>query len=157
MLNIVDTQRIHTFLDGEAFSMFTGTVLESRLTADMDKGLTIREVVWRSPLGKELRLTVKRMASYHQLSLFTIDYEIEPLNFSGEIVFESRHNGNVNNFVDPDDVRTANTVNQYLTPISSQINNNTSYITSRTSQSDLEICSCVKKCPFKRQPPGISV
>ncbi len=144
MLNIVDTQRIHTFLDGEAFSMFTGTVLESRLTADMDKGLTIREVVWRSPLGKELRLTVKRMASYHQLSLFTIDYEIEPLNFSGEILFESRHNGNVNNFVDPDDVRTANTVNQYLTPISSQIYNNTSYITSRTSQSDLEICSCVK-------------
>ena len=149
MLNIVDTQRINTVIGDEVFCMFTGTVLDSRLSVDMDKGITIRQVHWRSPGGKELKLTVKRMASFKQLCLFTIDYELEPLNFSGEIIFESLHNANVSNFVDPDDARTANIFNQYLTAVSSHISDGASYITSRTSQSDLEICSCVKNMMTK--------
>ena len=149
ILNVVDTQKIKTYIDGEEFSMFSGTVLKSRLRADMDNGITVREVLWRSPQGRELKLTVKRMASFNQLNLFTIEYELVPLNFSGEVIIESMHNGNVTNFVDPYDARTANISRQYLTPISSYINDDTSFITARTSHSDLEICSCVKNIVSK--------
>jgi alpha,alpha-trehalose phosphorylase len=89
MLNIANTQTIKLFVDGEEFSMFTGTILESSLSLHMEEGITCRRVVWRSPNGKELELVIKRMASFHQLTLFTIDYEINPLNFSGTIVIES--------------------------------------------------------------------
>jgi alpha,alpha-trehalose phosphorylase len=75
--------------------MFSGTVLSSRLWLDMLKGTTVRKVVWRSPQGKELELTVTRMASFAQRSLFTIEYEVLPLNFSGEVLIESGHNGEV--------------------------------------------------------------
>ena len=56
MLNISDTKTIRFFFDGEEFSMFEGTVLESKLQVDMNKGVTIRFVWWRSPNGKSLRL-----------------------------------------------------------------------------------------------------
>ena len=148
MLNIADTQYIRLFFDDEDFSMFNGTVLSSRRWIDMDKGITARQIVWRSPQGKEIDITIKRMASFYQLPLFTIEYEITPLNFSGELMIESHHVGNVFNSGDPSDPRTAEECAQYLTPVSCEIKQGVSYITSETQSSGLEVCSCVKNVIF---------
>ncbi|HRX22198.1 MAG TPA: family 65 glycosyl hydrolase, partial [Syntrophomonadaceae bacterium] len=130
MLNVADTQTIRLFIDQEPFSMFSGTVLSSRLWLDMLKGTTVRKVVWRSPQGKELELTVTRMASFAQRSLFTIEYEVLPLNFSGEVLIESGHNGEVVNYADPDDPRMACETMHHLTPLMCEIKEGVSYITS---------------------------
>ncbi len=148
-VNIADTQTIRMYFAGEEFSMFNGTILHSKLSLDMDKGITVRDVLWRSPQGKEFNISIKRMTSFYQSSLFTIEYEVEPLNFSGEVMIESNHNGNVLNYVDPDDPRCANECIQYLTPLSCEIKESASYITSRTSKSGLEVCSCVKNIIFQ--------
>lgn len=144
MLNMADTQPIKAQFGGETFSMFEGTLLDNSLALDMDKGITVRNVWWRSPGGRELRLKVTRMASFHQLPLFTIEYELEPLNFSDELIIESLHNGNVTNFYDPDDPRISDKNYQYLTPVSCQIQEGDSYIVSDTSASGLQVCSCVR-------------
>lgn len=143
MLNVADTQSIKLTVGNDQFSMFTGTVLSSRLWLDLDAGVTVRRVHWRSQRGKELELRITRMASFHQLSLFTIQYEILPLNFSGEILIESGHNGNVSNYIDPEDPRLADEHFRYLLPISCEIKEGASYITSATSRSGLEVCSGV--------------
>ncbi len=143
MLNVADTQSIRLIIGEEPFSMYSGTLLKSKLWLDMEKGTTVRNVVWRSPLGKELELTITRMASFHQLSLFTIDYEVVPINFSGRIQFETSHEGNVSNYADPNDPRMASEGLQYLTPTGCEIKDGASYITSSTSGSDKEVCSCV--------------
>lgn len=144
MLNISDTQTIRLNLAGEDFSMFTGTLLSHSLTLDMDRGCTFRNVHWRSPGGKEIRLKITRMASLIQLPLFTIDYEIDPINFDGEIIIESVHTGSVMNYTDPNDPRLSDEPFQYLTTVSSQIHDGDSYIVSTTSKSELEVCSCVR-------------
>lgn len=144
MLNVAGTQTIKAYYDGEEFSMFSGTLLENQLTVDMERGVTIREVLWRSPEGKQLRLKVTRMASFCQLPLFTIDYEIMPINFSGNVILESIHSGNVSNYVDPNDPRNSSSGHQYLTPFSSQIHDGDSIIESMTSVSGLKVCSCVR-------------
>ena len=144
MLSVADTQTIRLIIGDETFSMFSGTVLQSRRTLDMDAGVTTREVTWRSPKGKELSIMIRRMACFHQLSLFTIEYTVTPLNFSGELMFSSEHNGNVINFGDPADPRTAEEYARYLTPLSCEIKQGASFITSRTSKSGLSMCSCVK-------------
>ena len=144
MLNVADTQGIKVVIGNEEFSMFRGTVLDSTLTADMDRGVTVREVTWQSPDGKELRIRITRMASFHQLPLFTIDYELTPLNFSDEVIIESTHNGYVSNYVYPNDPRTADTCSQYLMPVSSRISGGASYIKSRTMESGLDVCTGVK-------------
>ena len=148
-LNIANTQTIRITFDDEEFSMFRGTILDSQLSLDMDRGITVRNVRWRSPRGKELRLTVTRMASFHQLPLFTIEYEVEPLNFCAKAVIESVHDGTVLNYVHPCDPRLANECIQYLIPLNCEIKEGASYITSRTSKSGLEVCSCVKNQLFQ--------
>ena len=144
MLNVADTQEIRLFLEGEQFSMFSGTLLDYKLYLDMDRGVTVREVKWRSPKGKEAHIKVTRMASLHQLPLFLIEYQVKPLNFSGEIIIQSAHNGNVTNYADAHDPRTPFVIREYLTPVSCELKDGASYITSRTSASGLEVCSSVK-------------
>ncbi len=144
MLNIADTQSIIIHLDDEIFSMFHGTVIASKRWVNMDKGVTGRYVRWRSPKGKELELTITRMTSFHQLTLFTITYEMKPLNFSGEIMIESNHDGNALNYVDVNDPRVAAEAFHYLTPISCELKKGASYITSSTSKSQCTVCSSVK-------------
>jgi len=143
LLNVVDTQSIKLFIDGEAFSMFDGEVLSSRRWVDTDKGITGRRVFWRSPNGREVKIEIIRMASFHQLSLFTIDYSVEPVNFSGDIVFESNHQSDVANFFDPADPRTAEDRADYLTMESCELKDEATYIISGTSKSGLRVCSCV--------------
>ncbi|MGI5908610.1 MAG: beta-phosphoglucomutase [Christensenellales bacterium] len=143
MLNVADTQSVRLYLDDEEFSMFRGTVLFSRRWLDMDRGLTGREVKWRSPEGREVLVTVVRMAHFTQLPLFTIDYTVEPLNFEGEIVIESHHNGRVCNYGDPDP-RTAGECTEHLRPVNCEIAKGTSYITSEAFHSGLRVCSGVK-------------
>jgi alpha,alpha-trehalose phosphorylase len=144
MLDIANTQTIRLIFEDEEFSMFTGTLLHSRLTLDMDRGVTVRDVIWRSPKGREMHITVTRMASFHQLSLFTIEYTIEPLNFSEEIVIESSHDVRVENFYDPADPATADERIKPITPLSCEIKNGASYITAAAAESGLRVCSCVK-------------
>jgi alpha,alpha-trehalose phosphorylase len=144
MLNIADTQEIRLFLEGEQFSMYSGTLLDYKLYLDMDHGITVREVKWRSPKGKEAHIKITRMASLHQLPLFLMEYQVKPLNFSGEVIIQSAHNGNVTNYADEKDPRTPAICAEYLTPVSCELKDGASYITSRTSVSGLEVCSSVK-------------
>ena len=144
MLNVADTQGIKLYLGDEEFSMFTGKVLKSSRVLDMEKGVTRRSVVWRSPGGKEAEITILRMASFVMLPLFTIEYGVKALNFSGTLRFQSTHIGSVLNYCDPSDPRVANETFQHLLSAKAEFVDNASVISSRTSKSSLQAASAVK-------------
>lgn len=150
MLNIVDSQSINLMIDGERFNMFDGTLLQSRRWLDMEAGITGRTVIWRSPRGKEVEITIKRMTSYYQLSLFTIEYSIKALNFSGGIEFYSSHLGEVMNYSNSDDPRVASDSCRYLLPSQSVIEEDISYLVSHTSRSGLSVGTAVKHTLSKK-------
>jgi len=144
MVNVANTQTIKLYLDDEDFSMYKGTVLKSRLSLNMEKGVTVREVLWRSPSGREIHLNITRMASFSQLPLFTIEYEVKPVNFSCKVVLESVHDGCVENYSDPKDPRMLSEKASFTNPVSCEIRDGASYISSATAKSGLMFCSCVK-------------
>lgn len=144
MLNVVDSQSIRLFFDGEEFNMFEGTVIESSRWLNMDEGYTGRRVIWRSPKGKEVEIIIKRMTSFYQLSLFTIEYLVKALNFEGNITFESLHIGEVMNYSNPEDPRVAGESFKHLLPHSAKIIDDTSFIVTDTSKSGLSVCTGVK-------------
>lgn len=143
MLNVVDTQTIELFIDGERFNLFEGTVLKSSRWLDMEKGITGRNVVWRSKLGKELEITIIRMTSFCQLSLFTIEYKVQALNFCGKLQFRSLHTGLVENYSNENDPRVAKESGRYLIPSGAFAENGITYLTSQTSKSGLSVCTGV--------------
>ena len=144
MVDVANTQTIKLFIDGEPFSMYQGTVLYRKLSLHMDKGVTIREVKWRSPSGKEVEIKITRMASFYQTSLFTIEYEITPLNFSGDLVIESAHDVNVENYYNPLDPRSSSPCEKCINPTNCEIRDRGSYFGAITSRSGLQVYSGVK-------------
>ncbi len=144
ILNVADTQTITLKLDGETFNMFEGRVLKSRRVLDMRKGVTLREVWWESPKGKQIRVKITRMASFAETSLFLVRYELEPLNFNGSAQLTSVHRGDVKNFFDPDDPRVAGEEIQHILIGKTWEDEGASYILSNTSKSGGTVCSAVK-------------
>ncbi len=141
MLNIADMQTIHLLIDGEAFSMFEGKVIKSKRWLDMEAGITGRMIHWCSPAGRQVEIEIRRMTSFRHLPLFTIEYRVKALNFSGVINFRSYHFGEVNNYSNAKDPRMAQDVRKYLHPIKAQIIDGASYLTSQTSKSQLTVCT----------------
>ncbi|MCD7909090.1 MAG: family 65 glycosyl hydrolase, partial [Clostridium sp.] len=108
------------------------------------KGVTLREVWWESPKGKQIRVKITRMASFAETSLFLVRYELEPLNFNGSAQLTSVHRGDVKNFFDPDDPRVAGEEIQHILIGKTWEDEGASYILSNTSKSGGTVCSAVK-------------
>ncbi|MDR3145351.1 MAG: beta-phosphoglucomutase [Treponema sp.] len=143
ILNVADTQGIKVFLNGEEFSMFRGTVLKSRRTLNMAEGYTERYIHWRSPLGKEAEIRVRRLSSFTQPSLFLIEYSLRACNFEGPVRFVSTHRGDVENYSNPGDPRVAAESVRHLVPVRAELEQTASFITSETVKSKLRVCTAV--------------
>lgn len=141
MINIADTQTIELSVCGERFSLFEGEVLQNRRILDMECGTTLRDILWRSPAGHEVSIRIRRMASFRELSLFTIEYTVTPLNFDGELRFTSRHNAVVANYCDPDDPRLAAEGEKYLHVEKLEVSGHRTVALTRTRKSRLSVCS----------------
>lgn len=107
LLNIIDSQTIHIFIDDERFSLFTGEILKFERNLHLDKGFTERIVQWRSPKGREVNLHFRRFISFVTRELFAIHVKIQPVRNVNEVRIVSSINGDVSNFVDKHDPRVA--------------------------------------------------
>lgn len=103
ILNVIDGQFIHIYLDDELFSMFEGEVINVQRNLHMDAGFAERIVHWRSPNGKEVKIHFKRLISFVRRELFAVNINIEPLSHIQQLKIVSTVNGDVSNFVDKND------------------------------------------------------
>ncbi len=83
--------------EDEEFNLFKGEVLEYKRVLNMKEGIVNRQVIWRSPSGKELLVETRRFCSFECKNLLVQKMEVTPLNFEGEIRLVSVLNGQVEN------------------------------------------------------------
>lgn len=107
VLNVIDAQTVHIYLDGERFSVFEGKVIFCERNLHMDAGFAERVVHWISPQGKEVKIYFRRLVSFVTKELFAIDIKVEPITGIQEIKIVSTLNGDVSNYVDKEDPRLA--------------------------------------------------
>ncbi|MFA9465288.1 MAG: glycoside hydrolase family 65 protein [Velocimicrobium sp.] len=143
MLNVADTQTIRLIIDNETFSLDKGKLWKNTRTLNMEEGYTLREVVWESPKGKKVQIKVKRMASFSQLTLFSMEYEVTALNFTGNIKIESYHIADVTNYSNSNDPRMAAESARHLILQDMIVTNDESIAVSKTQKSNLTMCSMV--------------
>ena len=135
IVNVTDAQSINIIINGEKFSLFLGTVKSLKRYLDMESGCYVREIWWVSPLGKELKIKITRLASLKYLELFAIHYEIEKINFHEGIIIESGINGDVTNFEDESDPRLSTGHANILTVVSMVGEKNIMQVVSETHNS----------------------
>lgn len=97
LLNLPNLKETHVYLEGEVFTMQEGVVEDYSRTLHMRDGILERKLVWTSPSGKKVKIAIKRLVSFAMKNIMTIRYEVTPLNFDGEIRFESKLQADVEN------------------------------------------------------------
>ena len=97
LLNLPNGKTVKLFLGEEEFDMRSGNLRKSRRTLHMKEGVLEREAEWESPSGKRVEIRTKRLVSFVNKNLMAMEYEVTPLNFTGEIRLVSVLDGEVEN------------------------------------------------------------
>lgn len=89
VVNVTNGKVIRLLVDDEPFDVRYGVLLAHRRTLDLRAGVLRREVHWRSPAGREVKVRSVRLVSFVQRSVAAIRYEIEPADGETRIVLQS--------------------------------------------------------------------
>jgi alpha,alpha-trehalose phosphorylase len=122
MLNVPNAKRIGLSVDGEAFGLDEGRVLEQERLLDFRTGLLTRTVEWESGGGKRVRIVSRRLVSFARKHVAAIEYAVTPLNFSGRLRLESTLDSAVSNLQAGDDPRVGSAITgPSLRPVSQEV------------------------------------
>lgn len=96
LANAPDWLPVQILLNGERFSLDSGTVESSQRTLDLRHGLLTRIVRWRSPSGMAATLTFERFASLADEHMLYVRCRVVP-EIAGTVEFRAGLNGNMHN------------------------------------------------------------
>jgi len=89
IVNVTNGKVLRLLVDDEQFDIRYGDLLQHERVLDLRDGVLRREVHWRSPTGREVRVRSTRLVSFAHRSVGAISYEVEPLDRSLRIVLQS--------------------------------------------------------------------
>ncbi len=89
VVNVTNGKLIRLLVDDEPFDVRYGELLSHRRVLDMRAGTLEREVEWRSPAGKVVRVRSVRLVSLVQRAVAAISWEVEPVGNPARIVVQS--------------------------------------------------------------------
>jgi kojibiose phosphorylase len=96
LANAPDWLPLVVLLNGERFSLSSGTILSYERKLDLSTGLLIRSVRWQSPSGYVADIYFERFASLADPHAFFLRCRIIP-EFAGEVEFRAGLNGYMDN------------------------------------------------------------
>ncbi|VAW42237.1 Maltose phosphorylase / Trehalose phosphorylase [hydrothermal vent metagenome] len=99
LANVPDWTNLELFVAGERFSLAEpeGEILAYRRQLNLKTGLLQRQLTWRSPQGRMIRLEDERWCSLANQHLVGLRCAITPLNFSGQIELHTGLMGHTDN------------------------------------------------------------
>jgi alpha,alpha-trehalose phosphorylase len=89
IVNVTDGKLLRLLVDDEPFDVRYGTLERHVRTLDLRAGTLERDLVWRSPAGRRVRVRSVRLVSFVQRSIAAIDYAVEALDGELRIVVQS--------------------------------------------------------------------
>ncbi len=79
ILNLPDPVAITVFLDDERFSPDYGVLINYKRQLDLKKGIVKRELVWKSPGGRKMKLSTTRCVSFDRRHLAVLSLRVSDL------------------------------------------------------------------------------
>jgi alpha,alpha-trehalose phosphorylase len=107
VVNVTNGKVIRLLVDDEPFDIRYGDLLRHERVLDLRDGVLRREVYWRSPTGREVRVRSTRLVSFVHRSVAAIAYDVEPVDANTRIVLQSELVANEPVPVQADDPRAA--------------------------------------------------
>lgn len=90
IVNVPDAKVIRLYVDDEPLLLSVADLLEFERSLDFRDGVLRREILWRTPAGKRVRVSTQRMVSFSQRHLAVMTFEVELLDAPAPIVVSSQ-------------------------------------------------------------------
>ncbi|MEU6205612.1 glycoside hydrolase family 65 protein [Micromonospora musae] len=89
IVNVTNGKLIRLLVDDEPLDVRYGEVLSHERILDMRAGTLHRELHWRSPAGREVKVRTTRLVSFTQRSVAAISYEVEAIDAPLRLIVQS--------------------------------------------------------------------
>lgn len=89
LVNIPDVIGVDITLNGEIFSLLSGTIERWRREIDFASGELRRSLIWRAPNGMRYAIDSRRFVSAEKLSLLAMEMTITPLDADASIAIST--------------------------------------------------------------------
>lgn len=89
ILNVTNGKLIRLLVDDSPFDIRYGDLYMHERVLDFREGVLTRDVDWRSPAGKRVRIRSRRLVSFAQRSVAAIEYEVEAVEQPVRVILQS--------------------------------------------------------------------
>ncbi len=89
LIDVTNGKLIRLLVDDAAFDVRYGKLLMHERVLDLRDGVLRREVEWRSPTGKAVRIRSTRLVSFVHRAVAAVRYEVQPVEAPARIVVQS--------------------------------------------------------------------
>jgi len=131
IVSITDVQSVRIRVDGQRLQLTGSSINHYRRFLDMGEGISGRELIWKTRLGKRLEVQARRLASLSRPEVFAIEYRLSAQQ-AMEVEIESGILGKVSRFSDSNDPRTPSRPFHALEVFDSRVEGNAITISFRT-------------------------
>jgi alpha,alpha-trehalose phosphorylase len=152
VVNVTNGKIIRLLVDDELFDLRYGRVLHHERTLNFRTGLLKRQVEWRSPGHRGIRVRSTRMVSLVQRAVMGIEYEVEVLDGPARVVVQSELVANEDLPVTIKDPRVAAVLEHPLESIEHRAAGLQGYLAHRTRRSGLQLAAAMDHQCIAPQP-----
>lgn len=90
IISVPDAKAIRLYIDDEPLRLGNAEVTDYKRSLDFREGVLRRQLVWRTPAGKHVRVTTERMVSFQERHLALMSLEVELLDAPAAVVISSQ-------------------------------------------------------------------
>jgi alpha,alpha-trehalose phosphorylase len=85
VVNVTDGKLIRLLVRDSPLDLNYGEIIDHRRTLDLRAGVLRRETEWRSPSGRQVRVTSTRLVSLVRRSIAAIEYQVQCADDQGDL------------------------------------------------------------------------
>jgi alpha,alpha-trehalose phosphorylase len=89
IVNVPDAKIIRLYVDDEPFDLSSARLLRFERALDMRAGTLDRQLIWETPMGRQLLIESRRLVSFHERHVAAIAYRVTVLNARAALVLVS--------------------------------------------------------------------
>ncbi|MFE5309943.1 glycoside hydrolase family 65 protein [Isoptericola sp. NPDC056605] len=90
IVNAPDTKVIRLYVDDEPLLLPVADLIDYERALDLRDGVLRREILWRTPSGKRVKVTSQRMVSFVERHLGVMTFEVTLLDADGPVAISSQ-------------------------------------------------------------------
>ena len=157
IVNVTNGKLIRLLVDDEPFDVRYGKLLSHERVLDFRAGTLRRTAHWRSPAGKEVRVTSTRLVSFKQRAIAAIEYEVEAVGDDVRLVVQSELVANEATPAQSNDPRNAAALEAPLEAIDQATSEHAVVLAHQTRVSGLRMAAAMGHIVEGPRPDSVAV